>query len=734
MFKRFTVFIIFIFCFQILANAQNLPLNDEKKINALKLEIENYAKDNNQQKIAELQSKIALIYFNNGFLDLAIDFHESALSLNEKFENKNAQIQINKYLGDIYFQKSDFKTALNYFQTCHKLQKKSSDKYQQGICLYHIGECFFELKQFDKALKNLEEAQEIANELYKFDLMRSVSFLMLEIYKIKGDKKMEELYYEKYLTADKYLKTKEVEGELKQTRSQRDSALIETFRTRQSLSLSQKEILEQENLIAEKEDSLSIARKLAKTQMLQLQLKELTIKQQKTNMQKNRIWFIFLLSTVLGVSLLAALLFFMYRNKKKVNKILSAKNLKIKQQADILESQNIELKKLSLVAAKTNNAILITDAKGNFEWVNESFTRIFGKTFAELIQSTPNIIGPNTPPRVVQIIHKCMEQKETVYYDLHITSSLRADLFVHATLTPILNNLGEIEKLIAIDFDITDLRNANLQIETQKEILELQNKNIKSSIQYAKNIQTASLPNLERFHSRFDSFLIFQPKDIVSGDFYWLAKIDESAECNKFIVGVIDCTGHGVPGAFMSLIGIQLLNEIISNDSQLLPAQIIKLLYEKIIQALNQKDTENNDGMDLGLALVEKLPSGKIKVSFSGAKRPLFVFRNAKKTLETYRGSRRSVGGVKKNMQEVDFETDFLELQHGDCIYLTSDGMTDQPNSNRIRFGTAQWTELLCSIGEENMLSQKEKIQQAYQQHTTQTPQRDDITVLGIKF
>ncbi len=715
--------------------AQNLPIAETGKINKLKSEIKQQEVANNQAKIAELKSKIAFIFLENNGLDSAIIYFNDALRINNKLNNKNAQAKINSYLGAIYFDKADYKNALDCFQDAQKELKKSNNKYEQATVSLNIAQTYVELKQNDKAIKNLENAEELANELYNVNLLKTISLEYVEIYKRKGDLEKQAEYYQKYQTYDKYISNETAKNELNKTKTQIDSMRSEKERTLRSLRYSQQEILQQDSLILLKSDSLTSAIKIAKAQEMQIKLNDLKIQQQKTQSERNKLWIVLLLSTFIGTSALVVLLFIMNRAKQKANKLLAAKNTQIKSQTEILASQNLELRKLSVVAAKTDNAILIMDAMGNFEWVNESFTRIFGKTFEELVLSTPNIVGPNTPPRIVQIIHHCIEHKETVVYDLHITSAKNKDLTVHVTLTPILNKNNEIEKLIAIDADITELRKANHQIEKQNEILELQNQHIKSSIQYAKNIQTASLPSLVKFHKHFDSFLIYKPKDIVSGDFYWLTNLSDNLDdCNRFIITIVDCTGHGVPGAFMSLIGIQLLNEITLEKKNQNPAEIIHLLDQKIISSLSQKTSENNDGMDLAMIWVEIKENNKVKLKFAGAKRPLYAYRSQTNVIETIKGSRRSVGGIKKTTQEAAFELNTLELNAGDSIYLTSDGITDQPNPQRIRFGSTQWIQLLHQIATEPMELQKTKILDAYYAHTLDTPQRDDITMLGIRF
>ena len=161
------------------------------------------------------------------------------------------------------------------------------------------------------------------------------------------------------------------------------------------------------------------------------------------------------------------------------------------------------------------------------------------------------------------------------------------------------------------------IRSQKNKIEEQRDILDLQNQNINASIQYAQNIQRAILPVQNQISNLFESFIIYRPKDIVSGDFYWFTQINNTA-----FLAAVDCTGHGVPGAFMSMIGNSHLNEIVIEKQITNPAKILTLLNEKIIVSLRQDETANKDGMDVCFISID-LKSNEI--TFSGAKRPLYI-------------------------------------------------------------------------------------------------------------
>lgn len=729
----FIPLLIVVFCSTI--KAQKLPANLQQQVNVLLEQTKQYKQNNEQPKLAGNYNKIGLIYWNNNMFKNAADYFQKSLNINEQIGNRNAQATLNTYLGLIYSDLNKPTTAINYFQKALQLNRQIAKKDKLAFSYLYAGQTFTQLKKYDKAERNLSEAEALAQELTDFRLLKSVAGTFIELYKATSQTEKLNEYISKYSTFDTYIRNKDTEQKLKKADKLVSSVLAEKFETRQALKISKEELKAQDSLMLLKSDSLKEEQELRRKQDLELELKQSRIKQQTAELKQKKAQQLFFITGSIALLILLTSLFVLYRNKQKHNQLLLLKNEKIKNQTKILENQNLELSKLSIVAAKTDNAILIMDEKGNFEWVNESFTRIFGRTFEDLVAVTPNIIGPETPPRIVQMIHKCLHQKETVTYEFDFYVEKNVKTTVHVTLTPILNKKGKVYKIVAIDSDITKIKKANEQIARQKEVLEIQNEKITSSISYAKNIQSASLPNLTDFFEHNEGFLIYKPKDIVSGDFYWVHNLsDKQSEFNKYIITVVDSTGHGVPGAFMSLIGLQLITEIVKGRKIYKPSEIINELDKLVIKALHQKTTENQDGMDLGIALVEKQENGKTRMIYAGAKRPLYIYKAGDKELITIRGSRRSVGGIKKTVTDVEIKNTAVELDKNDCIYLTTDGMVDQPNAKRTRFGSGMLTNLLSQIGSLSMTQQKKNLIKTCMAHRKDTPQRDDITLLGIKF
>ncbi|HAS39792.1 MAG TPA: hypothetical protein DCS93_04905 [Microscillaceae bacterium] len=256
---------------------------------------------------------------------------------------------------------------------------------------------------------------------------------------------------------------------------------------------------------------------------------------------------------------------------------------------------------------------------------------------------------------------------------------------------------------------------------------------ITDSVRYAQTIQTAILPFEKKIKRVFDDyFIIFYPKDIVSGDFYWFNTIEDSSSV-KAVVSAIDCTGHGVPGAFMSMIGNTLLNETINEKRIFDPAEVLTRLHHKIRQDLRQAETNNSDGMDMALCVVEQMPDQQYKLTFSGAKRPLYYIHEGE--LEQLKADRFSIGGeVYEDERERVFTNKEIMLDKGDMFYLLTDGFGDTPGMDRKRFGSRNIKKMITDAKDLSMPAQKEAFEAALANHMGDQEARDDVTFLGFKL
>ncbi|MGB0525419.1 MAG: GAF domain-containing SpoIIE family protein phosphatase, partial [Flammeovirgaceae bacterium] len=261
------------------------------------------------------------------------------------------------------------------------------------------------------------------------------------------------------------------------------------------------------------------------------------------------------------------------------------------------------------------------------------------------------------------------------------------------------------------------------------EIINDKNQDITDSLRYAQTIQQAILPSTEVLTSIFaNHFLLFKPKDIVSGDFYWMAEKE-----GHIYLAVVDCTGHGVPGAFMSMIGTELLNEL-SNVSQTHnPALVLSNLDRLIYKSLNQEETKNTDGMDVCLCVISKQADEVFHVKYAGAKRPLFYTQQGE--FFELKGDRKHIGGIFQKMGKAkQFSMNEITLKKGDRLYLTTDGFVDQASPLRKKIGTKRLKKIIKQKQDLAMLDQGLFLENYLKEHQQDAIQRDDITILGVEL
>lgn len=264
------------------------------------------------------------------------------------------------------------------------------------------------------------------------------------------------------------------------------------------------------------------------------------------------------------------------------------------------------------------------------------------------------------------------------------------------------------------------------QIEFSNKLISQKNKDILDSINYARRIQTAILaPKEEVFEVFTNAFILYKPKDIVSGDFYYFSKIE-----HKAIIAAVDCTGHGVPGALMSMIGNDLLNHITRERKIDKPSEILDLLHKGVTNILKQdgKHSETKDGMDIALLSFDFLNN---KLEYAGAYRPLYIVRN--KNILEYKADKFPIG----NMQQEHgvFKNHVIDFLPGDMCYVFTDGYADQfGGDNGKKFMMKRFHNLLIQVSEKEVIEQEDILYKTIEKWKNDNEQVDDILVIGIRL
>ena len=273
-----------------------------------------------------------------------------------------------------------------------------------------------------------------------------------------------------------------------------------------------------------------------------------------------------------------------------------------------------------------------------------------------------------------------------------------------------------------------ELKETNRELEEQKALIESKNEKITDSITYAKRIQDAILGNQFHINSWFDdSFVLFKPKDILSGDFYWFY---ENKEKDLKIVVAGDCTGHGVPAALMTVLGNSILNEVVIQQKIEEPDKILLEMDKRMIEQFQntmEGERKVNDGMDVSILVFR---SGE--VSFAAAKNPLCIVREGQ--LELLKGSKFPIGSSQYKQEKV-YEKHVLDCRKGDKLFLYSDGFQDQfGGENNMKYLSKRFRELLLQTSSHSMAKQKELLEEEFNQWQGDKRQTDDVLIVGISL
>lgn len=484
----------------------------------------------------------------------------------------------------------------------------------------------------------------------------------------------------------------------------------------------------------------------SRKQAAEMETRFKTIQQQKeieTVQREKSIQRIIIYLLMLAVGFIVYFMIIYTRKNRKVRKTneeLYQRNQEIEHQRAILREQalaleqtNEELMKLSVVASKTDNSVIVANADGEIEWVNDGFSRMLGIDFEEFKNRySSNFYTASLHPNIREAVAEAAKKKESFTYSNYTVTRKGREIWIHTTLTPIVDENGNLQKIIAIDADVT-------RIKTAEQELTVKQQELTDSITYAHHIQVSMLPpnHLLSQHLK-EHFILYRPKDIVSGDFYWFRK-----RKNISFLAVADCTGHGIPGAFMSVLGITLLNEIINGlaDDAIDASTILNMLRDNVKTALRQGSDHNVtlDGMDIGLCIVR---DNETVMDYAGAYHTLYQLvhdENGQPGLETYEGNKMPIGVYPND--HLPFTNHRISFQPGDIFYLFTDGYIHQWGGiSGKKFNRKRFKELLLSLEGKPLDRQQALLESTLDEWiSTSKPeaqnefQVDDILVLGFQ-
>ncbi len=605
--------------------------------------------------------KTSLEYFSK-----AVDISQSPLlNLSE-----NSQVALFTNLGIAYTNLSLFTRAKEYYLRALRIRERQKDQVGEANVHNHLASNYFVSGKNAQALKSVITAIEIGVTHDANEVLATSYQILSMIYEADNNLNKAQLYAEKY-------------NEIK---DRQEIAEVEKFERMldQQLAIEKREDEIKAQLLEQERKALEVERKENELELLRRDQDLQTIALQNQQLEKDK----------------ATQALTLARQQLQAEK----RNQKLRDLERQKQVQDLQLRQQSLEKQQQERAIALLEADKKLKdqkLREEATLRKYGYGIIGLFLLILVTIA-------YSFVQKQKDNKKLHKQQEEIQEKNEQLLMGEKELRANMNQLQLTQEVLA----------------EQKQQLEMEHRKTQESIHYAQRIQFSILPTEEQRSSIVpESFVIYRPKDIVSGDFYWI-----SQSGGKKITSVVDCTGHGVPGSLVSLIGNNLLNEAINEHQLTNPAQILDYLDVKVRAKLKQDEGTNRDGMDLGLCVLEEEANQGFRLIYGGAKNTLFVV--TKGELTTLKGDRKSIGGLKKDFS---FTQQEIRLQKGDSIYMTTDGFIDQANHKRERFGSRRLRELINGVYDLPMKEQNKQFEAALDKHQGNTEQRDDINLIGIR-
>lgn len=426
---------------------------------------------------------------------------------------------------------------------------------------------------------------------------------------------------------------------------------------------------------------------------------------------------------------------------RATTEMLEESNKELRNATQKLEESNHELQMLSAVAAMTSNSIFITNKDGDFIWFNDAFSRETRIPIDQL-HTHPALKKSAMTPETKNVYDRVLATKKPLTYTAEMKHLNRPAFWVHSAVTPILNDKGDIDMIVWVSTDVTELHSAYEKIEDQ-------NKEINASIAYARRIQDAVQP-MKIFSDEIlgDHFVINMPRNIVSGDFHWVGYKNGLS-----IFTVSDCTGHGVPGAFISMLGQVMLNQTLNKLDDITAANILNIMRTGIIHQLHQRDKDGvlSDSMDASMFVYNR---EQCIIDYAGAYSHAYILRFGTPDTETMTQCEASGSKIVANDEgdaylirlkpnrmtigidrrdTIPFTSTKFKVSHGDIAYATTDGYPDQFGGDKQkRLNIATFEKILLQYCHLSMEDQRKQLEKTFLEWKGDYEQTDDVHVLGI--
>jgi|JI8StandDraft_2_1071088.scaffolds.fasta_scaffold01641_6 serine phosphatase RsbU (regulator of sigma subunit)/tetratricopeptide (TPR) repeat protein len=648
--------------------------------------------------VADTHNNLGFLYRQLGDSKKSVDHFMEALATYGRLsrERPNEQLAIFKNLGATYSHMNKFDDAQEYYQKALKIAEKQGNQKEIADLSNFLSANNYVSGKNRQAITQAEKALKVAEKVPNGEPLMQTSYnILAQIYQKEKDFTMAQKYNKLYQDIKEKIKQKEVALQQKVLEEQINVEKKEN-ELKQDIAKQDKTESEIRQAVLEKqkiEKELALARQEAETNKMRVLNQESERKRAEqamviTNQQNEA------------------------DKQRQANEILlrdaELKELKIKDQetAKKIQDQQLKVEKENAKREKEKSDVLQKKAEADAKIQMLSFA------FAGLAAMAVGYMFFS--------LSRMRKQKQSIEKQSAEIKTKSGELLEQSNQIAAQN-----EELRQNQEEIMAQRDA---IEQKNSILNEQNEKISNSINAAMTIQQSVLPHSDKMAQLLnDYFLIFRPRDVVSGDFYWA----EQTHDGKTVVAAVDCTGHGVPGAFMSIIGSNMLSKVVQLYKATTPADILLKLDDEIRNVLQQEKTDNQYGMDLSVCVLEKTDDEFVKILYAGAKRPLYYIESGDNQVFTLKGDRRSIGGIQN--ENIQFTNQEVYLKKGSLLYLGSDGFTDQNNAERVKLGESKFKYLISQNYQMPMAEQKMELEKFLDSYQRGTVQRDDILLMGIK-
>ncbi|MBU0488962.1 MAG: tetratricopeptide repeat protein [Bacteroidetes bacterium] len=655
---------------------------------------------------------LATVKKRQGSTGEALDLFKKSLQIREEIEDKKGIASCLTNIGGIYSDRSDFETAINYMKQAYSIKIEIDDKEGAAIALFNIGKAYYRWTKLEEAIKYNQQALKLFEEIghkggvascYNTAGTMHESFGNLEkaLISYQDALKIEEEQNNVPGIADANNNLGNVYCKLKDPEKAEEHYQI-VIQIRREIGDKQGEASTLNNLGV-------MYTNIEKPQKALKYLDEaLTISREIESQYE-------ICNNLVGMAKA-----YIQMGQSGQSKKYLEEALEVARSGQILQIQQEIFNEFSNIAERSGDYKTALENYKLYKTMGDSIVQ--GEALRQF-QELNARYETDKKEKEIQLLSKDKEVNELLIKKKD-EEAKRQRVILFAVLGGLVIVLLSTVLLLRL---YNQKKKANLILAEQKKEIEMKNLHILDSIRYAMRIQQAILPTRHFINQEFpDSFILYQPKDIVSGDFYWAETIG-----TKVFFSAVDCTGHGVPGAFMSIVGMHTLNQAINEEKLSDPAAVLNFLSKKINESLRKSgdESEVKDGMDLALCALDR---EKMQLEFAGVHNPMYIVRGEE--VLQFKPEKHPIGEPFDDEFQ-GYSNTLIDLQKGDTIYLFSDGYPDQfGGPKRKKLLSKRFREILLVIRDMGMNEQQAHLEKTFEEWRGDTEQYDDVTIFAVRM